>query len=323
MLSNRTNKIPDISIIVPVYNTEKYLGECLESIVNQTFKNIEILCVDDGSTDRSRQIIEKYASIDFRIMSICKENGGLASARNAAYPVIRGKYALFVDSDDYIERGLCEKVFSIAEREHADMTFFLYHSTSESYDWFPLEKFLKNHSFSEIDLPVLMQHMTAWSKLWKTNFLLDNNIRFPEGLHFEDNVAHWKAMLLKPKLAVVPERLYWYRFNPDSISNDKNSIRFFDIIYCFDKIKNILNEKKQVEQNWLTYFCRQKLESMYWWFHKISPDRKPRMAELILQSLGNDEKSYLNKKEELASHVKNFYDAIQNQTNTNGNDQIS
>src|SRR5215469_13757361 len=106
---------PIISIIIPVYNVEPYLRQCLDSVVNQTMRDIQIICVNDGSPDNSRAILQEYANRDSRIEIIDKPNGGQSSARNAAYPHIRGKYTLFVDSDDWIERDLCEKTYRKAE----------------------------------------------------------------------------------------------------------------------------------------------------------------------------------------------------------------
>lgn len=317
-MENVQNNNPVVSVVIPVYNSEKYLDQCLDSVVGQTFENLEIICVDDGSTDRSGAIVERYASLDPRITVIRRQNGGLASARNAAYPYLRGKYTLFVDSDDYIEPNLCEKAVSVAESEQADLTFFLYHSTSKSYDWFPLEKFLERHLFSEIDLPVLMEHMTAWSKLWKTDFLLTHQLTFPEGIHFEDNVVHWKAMLLEPKLALVPERLYWYRLNSDSISNDKQSTRFFDIIDCFDKIKRILDENKQLDPKWYRFFYRQKRESVYWRFCAVTAARKREMLQRIRTSCDGDDEIGFGKDIELPSRIRDFYDTVHDALDESG-----
>ncbi|MDR0336523.1 MAG: glycosyltransferase, partial [Planctomycetaceae bacterium] len=101
--------MPKVSIIIPVYNAEKYLRDCLDSVANQTLKDIEIICVDDGSPDSCPQILDEYAANDNRFKIIHQKNAGVAAARNAAYPFIKGEYTLFVDSDDIIELDLCEK----------------------------------------------------------------------------------------------------------------------------------------------------------------------------------------------------------------------
>ena len=117
-------RMPLISIIVPVYKVEPYLRECLDSIVNQTYRNLEIILVDDGSPDRSGDICDEYAAADKRITVIHQENKGVSEARNAALDIARGDYIQFVDSDDRIEKNACETVLHIAEEQHADIVVF-------------------------------------------------------------------------------------------------------------------------------------------------------------------------------------------------------
>ena len=113
--------VPDISIIIPVYNVGQYLDKCIKSVINQTYKDIEIICVDDGSTDASSEICDKYGKIDSRIKVIHKTNGGLVSARQAGLKVSRGKYVGFVDGDDWIDKEMYECMFQIIEKYKVDM----------------------------------------------------------------------------------------------------------------------------------------------------------------------------------------------------------
>lgn len=117
---------PDISVIVPVYNTESYLKKCIESIINQTFRNIEIILVDDGSTDTSAEILADYALRDNRIIVIHQENQGLSAARNAGMRSAKGEYIMFVDSDDWIDANTCEKAISAARTSFADIVMWTY-----------------------------------------------------------------------------------------------------------------------------------------------------------------------------------------------------
>ena len=112
---------PKVSVIIPVYNVEQYLRECLDSVVNQTLKDIEIICVNDGSTDNSLVILEEYAAKDERIKIVNKENGGLSSARNCAIPLARGEYIGFVDSDDWIDLDFYEKLYNTAKKYKAEI----------------------------------------------------------------------------------------------------------------------------------------------------------------------------------------------------------
>jgi len=114
-----------VTIVLPVYNVEPYLRQCLDSVVNQTMQDIQIICVNDGSTDKSLTILQEYAARDGRIEIIDQENQGAGSARNAAIPYIRGKYVYFADPDDWLDVKLCEKTYACAEATGADAVFFL------------------------------------------------------------------------------------------------------------------------------------------------------------------------------------------------------
>ena len=122
--------MPQVSVIIPVYNVEKYLRQCLDSVINQTLEDIEIICVNDGSTDKSREILNEYAYKDSRIVVIHKENGGLASARNEGLKHVTGKYCHFLDSDDYIEKKLYE--YAVKIFENFDIDYFSFSSKSVS-----------------------------------------------------------------------------------------------------------------------------------------------------------------------------------------------
>lgn len=300
---------PDISIVIPVYNVASCLAECLDSVIGQTMRNLQIICVDDGATDRSPAILDEYAAKDARIMVVHKQNGGVSSARNAAYPLIRGKYTLFVDGDDSIEPTLCEKTFSVAEREQAEMIFFLYQATSETDYTTPFELFLRDRDLSEMDFKTLLSQMTPWSKLWKTSFLCEHDILFPEEISLgEDAAVHWKALLQNPRMAVVPEKLYWYRYNPMSLSRDGNNTRMFDIIHCYDYIKEICRNASTLPPRAKETFLMEKLSSIYHWYDNVSFAHKARMRELIKATVNDDEKAYFSDmRQPLHPVVRAFY----------------
>ena len=124
--------MPAVSIIVPVYNVEKYLRECLESIINQTFQDIEIICVNDGSTDNSRKILTEYAQTDSRIKITDKENGGLSSARNAGLKIAQGEFISFIDSDDWVDKTMIEKLYNNIRALNTDISICAVHQYDES-----------------------------------------------------------------------------------------------------------------------------------------------------------------------------------------------
>lgn len=288
---------PLVTVVIPVYNVEQYLRECLDSVVNQTMRDIQIICVNDGSPDNSQQILEEYAAQDSRVQITVKENGGLSSARNAAYPHIQGKYTLFVDSDDWIDLTLCEKTYAVAENENADMTLFFFHYVpNPDGRIFPLEQYhLQHQSLADVDKKTLLGHMNAWSKLWKTSFMIDNDITFPEGLCYEDNVAHWKALVLSPKLALVNERLYFHRNNPTSIMNDRQAYNNKDVVAIYECIKEMLLQKGLYKDEWKELFLLEKLNAMYYHYRQTVKKFKPHFLDLIKSSIGEDEALFLHK----------------------------
>jgi glycosyltransferase involved in cell wall biosynthesis len=303
--------MPKVTIIIPVYNVEKYLRQCLDSVVNQTLCDIEIICVNDGSPDGSPQILDEYAARDSRITVIHKENGGLSSARNAAYPYIKSKYTLFVDSDDWIELDLCEKIVDIADREKADMTFFLYrkipnHTPSQ------LELFLKRKSSGLVDINILIQYPNTWSKLWRSDFIHNHEIYFPEGLCYEDLEPHWNALLQSPKIFIIPEKLYYYRDNPNSIMNKIPNGHETDIVICYERIKKLLQKNDQYNGIWKTRFLNNKLfmiAVLYQFF--TNSENRPLLLESIKQTFQEDEITFLKDSYKLLPwSIRVFYDSI-------------
>ena len=231
-----------ISIIIPVYNVEKYLETCLESVTNQTMSELEIICVNDGSTDRSPEILEEFAKKDGRIKIITKENGGIASARNKALDHVTGDYIGFVDSDDWIEPHMYETMYKNAEKHESDMVMCSAHRFDEInqellYDmpYFTLEFF--NESFDDVVFNhqatgnfLFKINVTAWNKIYKTRFLKENNIRFYEGLDFEDNAFFYESYLKANKVSLVRDHLYFYRINRRGSFINTGNKRFFDVI---------------------------------------------------------------------------------------------
>jgi len=246
-MSDQNN--PKISIIIPVYNTEKYLRECLDSVVDQTLRNIEIICINDGSTDSSPAILREYETKDGRIRIIDQKNAGVSAARNQGLELAKGKYILFVDSDDWIELTLCATSFVSAEREQADMTYFFLTTRHVLSELFKKRKLTKADFLTDGYVP---------SKLWSRIFLLKNNLRFRQEIRYlEDQVFTWDAVTSNPKIAFVPEVLYNYRLNPDSLTL-KNTNVVKKIGLAFDAIEESLKQRQVFEQ-YSEIFYQQKI----------------------------------------------------------------
>ena len=277
---------PKVSIVIPVYNVEKYLAECLDSVVNQTMRDIQIICVNDGSPDGSRAILQEYADRDSRIQIIDKPNGGLSSARNAAYPHIRGKYTLFVDSDDWIELDLCEKTYRKAEESGAAMIIFFFQKWKE----YKIQLLTSNNQTTVKEKHVFLDFPSACSKLWKTEFLLDNNLFFPEGLFFEDNLINWQAVTLADKIAVLPERLYHHRHNSNSITQTwgEHALHYVPI---YNKIRDYLLESGYYAA-YREKFIAMKLDVWYRHYRNLPASLRTRFAAMIRESLTTDDREF-------------------------------
>ena len=188
--------MPKLSVIVPVYNVEKYLKECINSIINQTLKDIEIICVNDGSTDNSLKILEELSQLDNRIKIINKENGGLASARNAGMKVASGEYYTFIDSDDFIDTNAYETV--INKKSEADIICFGIqvfgneNSTQKKYDD-TYYKIKYNGLQKLTDDIIFNTDVSACNKVFKSDIINKNNITFPDGLNNEDAEFYCKC----------------------------------------------------------------------------------------------------------------------------------
>lgn len=218
----------DISVIVPVYNVERYIKECLDSILNQTFTNIQIILVNDGSTDLSIQCIQDLVNNNNNILLINKINGGLSSARNEGLKYATGKYISFIDSDDYIERNFLESLFYEAENNNLDIVFGNYKIFKGNE--FKLKQrnpiLFTNQIQSGIDylhnqLENKSYQMEVWCNLYKKDFILSNNLKFKENLFFEDEEFNVKSLLLARKVKLIDCYGYIYRQRSESIMTSK------------------------------------------------------------------------------------------------------
>ena len=191
------NEQPLISVIIPVYNVERYLAQCLDSVINQTYSNLEIICVNDGTRDSSREILEQYAQTDKRVVVIDQENRGLSGARNTGLKHVHGKYIMFVDSDDWIELDTCEKTVKAAEKYDVDLVMWSYvrefeHESKEKYMFWDDESVFETEEVKnqlhrrvcglvgeELRHPEYSNAIeTAWGKLYLAEKIIGNKVEF-------------------------------------------------------------------------------------------------------------------------------------------------
>ena len=193
------------SVIVPIYNSEKYLKKCLDSLVNQTFKNIEIILVNDGSTDNSEDIIKQYLK-DKRIIYLKKENGGQASARNLGLSKAKGDYISFIDSDDYVDLDMFEKLNECTFDN--DIILSDYYYTKENQDNYV--KLFNGNAGNIINTDYWKFDTCPWNKFYKKSFLIENNFSFPEGIMYEDYASIPTLIKYNPKLYYCNEAFVHY-----------------------------------------------------------------------------------------------------------------
>ena len=258
---------PLISIIVPVYNVEKYLRQCLESLINQTYKNIEIICINNGSKDKSSEILVEFAQKDSRIKIITQEKSGVSAARNSGLKIASGDYIMFVDSDDWTEIDACEKLITEAKLTGADVVLFSH------YDVFPNKKNLydisKNckksyYKFDNIDdyiKNIIYAPGILWDKFCRKDFI--ENIAFiPDLAQSEDMLFWFEVLYNKPVISVFNQALYNYRnISVSSILNAfENSIKKYGKAHELLKQSNLYKNASKEGRMYLTdrnmnYFC--------------------------------------------------------------------
>lgn len=228
-----------ISVIVPVYNVEKYLHQCIDSIINQTYKNLEIILVDDGSTDNSGKICDEYKSKDNRITVIHKKNGGLSDARNAGLKVAKGEFIAFADSDDWLDQNIYNELITSLINNDADISAcniaFAYDNKTEISS-ISLSKSIFN---SEEAINQLICGTgfcaVAWNKLYKKTCI--NNMTFEVGKTHEDEFFTYKVLSNAEKLVFINKPLYFYRQRTTSIMGEKYSLKRLDAVdACYERL---------------------------------------------------------------------------------------
>lgn len=243
------HSLPKVSIIVPVYNVEDYIEKCLESLVNQTLKEIEIIVVNDGSTDSSLEKIEKFAQKDKRITVINQENQGQGTARNTGLNIAKGKYIGFVDSDDYVDLDFYEKLYSAAKTNNADISAasILKHKKYKSFNLLYKKQICANTTQNKIKVSQDKKgrFFYVWNRLYKTEFLKSQNLIFPSGVYYEDVMFSAKAILAANMVICISNTYYRYVERKTSTvkSKENQSKKISDSIKVREELQEFAKEK--------------------------------------------------------------------------------
>ncbi|MGL5150607.1 MAG: glycosyltransferase family 2 protein [Clostridium sp.] len=269
---------PEISIIVPVYKVEKYLRRCIDSILAQTFKNFELILIDDGSPDNCGKICDEYAEEDERVVVIHKENGGQSSARNLGLDIAKGKYIGFVDSDDWIEPDMYETLYNLILKSNKDIANIGFSFITENI-YKNFSKHCEMYLNTDKAIEELIKHKLYgnyfWANLFKSSLI--NKFRFKEGIIFEDIDLMYKIIHVSNGVITLGESKYNYLQREDSTVGEvskKLTIDFTNVLYerknflnekykeIYTKNKNIINENLIYQsQRYINYFIKNELKS--------------------------------------------------------------
>ncbi len=292
--------MPLISIIIPVYNTGKYLKQCLDSILCQSFKKFEIICVNDGSKDNSLEILNSYKEKDNRIVVISKENEGQGIARNKGLELARGKYIIFADSDDWFEQGALQKLYDKMEKDDSDVVFFCvntYRQKTGSKTQYPYAlKYIRGFDdkvFSPTDVKDCLFYIPAFPfKIYKKSFLDKIGYHYGKNKFWEDHLPHFSALSQSSRMSILNDYIYNYRLHEASAT--ANAAKYADIIF-----ENFLECEKELRNfdNWQVfkaYFAARKIKVALNYYEKFTAQDKKIWYKNMRKLFCYIKKNYIN-----------------------------
>lgn len=277
--------MPKISVIIPVYNVEKYLEQSLNSVLNQTLSDIEIICVNDGSSDSSLDILNEYASKDSRIKVISQENQGPGVARNNGIEIATGDYLMFLDPDDWYELDACEVAYNQISKNKNDVVVFNFsrfyeetetYSDDESWRIAPFKNDFENPHIELKNIKNYMRNAFTWTQIYSRRFIIENNIRYAQQKLGEDVLFFVKSLVLANNISVIQKPLYVYRERLTSISftYEKYWMDLFNVRYqCLTEIEKLSNKFDYI-YTYLAYSIR----SLTYW-HGVVKKNKSKIAK--------------------------------------------
>ena len=284
----------DISIIVPAYNAEKYIGKCLDSLINQTKKELEFIIVNDGSTDNTEDIVKSYK--DKRIKYFKNKNQGIGKTRNYGIDKSNSKYIMFLDSDDYLDKTACETMFNKAENNNLDIVICDFY---KEYDNGNIEE-IRTPSFKDSTLKdnpdIITEYLCPWAKIYKSKLIKDNKIKFVENLKYEDAPFVIESLVKANKIGKIDECLNYYLIHGNSETTVRDR-RCFDILKIIDKIRKLTKDTPELKDkiNRLTV----RIVTNYTIQQRVQKDKRVGM-EFIDEAF-----AYLKK--EVPDYKKNYY----------------
>jgi len=301
-------KKPKVSVTLSAYNVEDYIKASLDCIVNQTLKNIEIICIDDGSTDKTLSILNQYAENESRLTVVSKpQNEGLAIARNESLVLANGKYVTFVDGDDLMDLDLLRKAYELAEKDTADMVMWDYVTfvnndelkSKEASQPTLLSEQSKNKEY------LLRRPAFTWTKLIKTEKARELGIHFPLRLTRQDIPVHWHLITKLDKISLLPEVLSFYRQQPNATTYQTDR-RVFDLLKVMDITQTYLIENN-LFQKYQELFFEMQINFMFGMYDKAQKDLKVEALKIIQSTLTPLHWNYINSKSQLRWQAREYF----------------
>ncbi len=285
----------DISVVVPVYNAEKYVAGTLESLFSQSKKNLQIIIVNDGSTDGSRDIIGEMVKGRRDVIVIDQENQGLSAARHSGLKVAEGEYIAFLDSDDWLDRDCYEECYDLAREEDSEVLIYrsrIYDErTSESYPFYDSKVFdlvLGGKRFITTNLRetgiMCLMEPNANTRIIKRSYWDRFGFRFPFGLYFEDFPVHFKELFTAERITILNREYYFYRIGNEGKITDSKSKKRYDIFEIFDLTFREIQSRDVPEEAYFFFvfvFCR----TFHWCFDNIADEYKEQFLERSIEEI--------------------------------------
>lgn len=299
-LFGKKSDMPKVSIVIPIYNVEKYLGECLDSVVNQKLRDIEIICVDDGSTDGSLEIVNEYASKDDRIVVISKENRGYGHTMNMGFAAAKGEYIGIVESDDYADSRMFRDLYRFAKRHDCDVVKSNYYEHSAEGDRFiePFREFMYKKVFDPWKYQGPMTALPInWSAIYRRSMIEENGISFNEtpGASYQDTSFVHQVWMGSRRAAILPKGYIHYRVD-NAASSVKSSSKVYAVCDEYAKSEEFMCRYPEREAAFANIMCLMKLGTYRWNFNRIKDEYREEFArKMQSEYLHAREKGWLNK----------------------------
>lgn len=325
---------PLVTVIVPIYNVELYIRECLESLVQQTLENIEIICVNDGTQDKSGEIAEEFSLRDLRIKVISQKNGGLSAARNLGIRNAKAEYIQFVDPDDYVEKTFCEKLYNAIIEHNADVAICgltaFYEKGQEYRDKKSIDAYYnKNITGLYLDNATLIQEclISVCIKIFKKSLIEEYGIYFLEGKKYEDNFFTPAYLSISKTTYIMVDKLYYRRFRNDSITDDIVKARnadHIDTLYQLEHLYLFFIQHSLLTTDMRCYFWDTYLGAVCFIRRYLKIQYLPQLFDMVAffvechqESIPND-LDYTEKRKMLLEYISNegSYNVSDNSRNT-------